>query len=691
MNFNHFKTAVAKQFDRMVKNGVLFRTSAKKDEMWNTYLTSFPEGTNPILKTHTEHDCNCCKQFIRAVGDVVAIIDGKLESIWDGEVKGEPGYQVVSQAMATLVKSHPIEDEFLHYEKTAGTSKNFQQTVDGVVTWEHFFINIPEKFVLSGKDIPTRLNLSRTKHGLFVRGLEELSVGALNTVLELIDQDSLYRGKEHKFAVTKFLEIKHLVVNAAGTASQLITWPLALSLPGSVTGIKNNSIGTLLSDLSEGLDLEDAVKKFESVVAPTNYKRPKALISQSMINKAKETLEKLGLVSALERRYATISDITINNVLFADRSAKPAMAGGIFDTLAPTTPTSTKSFDKVEEVPIAKFITDILPKATGLEIFVENGHQNNFVTLIAPVDPTAPGLFKWNNGFSWSYNGDVADSLREKVMAAGGRVDGVLRFTHSWNHVGRNASLMDLHVFMPGSSAHADCKRDYYPIGQRVGWNCRSDAISGGVQDVDYTGAAPEGYIPVENITFPSLSKLREGKYTFKIHNWALRAPTTSGFRAEIEFEGQVFQYEYPRPLGQKEWVTVAEATLKNGRFTIDHKIPHGASTRNIWGIPTQSFQKVKTVMKSPNFWDGQLGIGNEHTFFMLENCKNEGKARGFYNEFLKSELDQHRKVIEVVGSKMKTEESEQQLSGLGFSSTQRNSVLCKVTGSFSRVIKIVF
>lgn len=691
MDFNKFKVAVAKQFDRMVKSGMLFRTSVTKDLLWETYLGSFPEGTNLLYKARTEHDCNCCKQFIRAVGDVVAVIDGKLESIWDSEVKGEPGYQVVSQAMATLVKSHPIEDEFLHYEKTAGTNKNFQDTVEGVKTWDHFFVNIPPQFVKAGKDIPTLLNASRTRHGLLVRALAELTVNSLDTVLELIDQDSLYRGKEYKSTVTSFLKIKHSVPNAVGVAPQTITWPLAFSLPGSVTGIKNTSIGTLLSDLSEGLDLEDAVKKFESVVAPANYKRPKALISKEMINRARLTIEKLGLVSALERRYATIADITINNVLFADRSAKPAMSGGIFDTLAPTVPTSTKSFDKVEEVPIAKFISDILPKATGLEIFVENGHQNNFVTLVAPVDPTAPGMFKWSNGFSWSYNGDVADSLRQKVVAAGGRVDGVLRFTHSWNHVGRNASLMDLHVFMPGSSTHIDCSRDYYPTGQRVGWNCREDRVSGGVQDVDYTAAAPEGYVPVENITFPSLARLKEGKYTFKIHNWSLRPPTTSGFRAEIEFGGQVFEYEYLKPLGQKEWVTVAEATLKNGQFTIEHKIPHGATAHTFWGIQTQSFQKVKTVMKSPNFWDGQLGIGNEHTFFMLENCKNGGTARGFYNEFLKSELDPHRKVIEVVGSKMRTEQSEHQLSGLGFSSTQRNSVLCKVTGSFSRVIKIVF
>ena len=46
---------------------------------------------------------------------------------------------------------------------------------------------------------------------------------------------------------------------------------------------------------------------------------------------------------------------------------------------------------------------------------------------------------------------------------------------------------------------------------------------------------------------------------------------------------------------------------------------------------------------------------------------------------------------VEIVGAKMKTEESTNQLSGLGFSSTQRNYVLCRVKGSFSRTIKITF
>jgi len=76
---------------------------------------------------------------------------------------------------------------------------------------------------------------------------------------------------------------------------------------------------------------------------------------------------------------------------------------------------------------------------------------------------------------------------------------------------------------------------------------------------------------------------------------------------------------------------------------------------------------------------------------FMLDGCVNDGQARGFFNEFLAEELTPHRKVLEVVGSKMKTDTSDHQLSGIGFSSTQRNSVLCRVKGSFNRVVKVVF
>ena len=63
MNFLKFKNAVAKQFKKM-SDAKLYQTDVDKDTLWETYLSSFPEGTNLMFRERTEHDCNCCKQFI---------------------------------------------------------------------------------------------------------------------------------------------------------------------------------------------------------------------------------------------------------------------------------------------------------------------------------------------------------------------------------------------------------------------------------------------------------------------------------------------------------------------------------------------------------------------------------------------------------------------------------------------------
>lgn len=74
MQFSSFKQAVAKQFSKMAQ-GPLFVTDVSGDELWETYLSSFPDGSNPIYRTRTEHDCSCCRQFIKNIGKAVAIKD----------------------------------------------------------------------------------------------------------------------------------------------------------------------------------------------------------------------------------------------------------------------------------------------------------------------------------------------------------------------------------------------------------------------------------------------------------------------------------------------------------------------------------------------------------------------------------------------------------------------------------------
>lgn len=667
MNFKNFRIAVAKQFDNMVKSGDLFRSSANKDELWNTYLNSFPAGANPMYKNRTEHDCNICKQFIRAVGNVIVIKStGSIESIWD--VKGvDPEYQIVANALSGLVKSKPIENVFMHYENVAGVEQNFQSTIDGTLKWDHFFVNIPPAYVVPADVAPSRLAEFRTTHDVFLRGLTDIDQESIDIVIDLIGQNSLYRGSEHKYAVTEFAKHK---LGAMGQDVDKYVWD-NIKINGAVSRIRNTAIGTLLIDMSEGVKIDDAVRLFETKMAGPNYKRPKAVSTPGMLKNAQKTILAEGLTTALERRYANINDITINNILFANRAAKNTITGDIFDTLIAESKKTVKSLDRVEEMSIDKFISDILPTATSLEIMMENTHINNMVSLVAPVDPTARKLFKWDNGFSWSYNGDYTDSIKERVKAAGGNTVGDLCCRLAWY----NYDDLDLHLKTPNG-------RVIYFGNRRIGH---------GVLDVDMNVGGGTTREPVENIFYQNESNIPEGPYELMVNCWAKRESTNIGFDVEIDFKGEVYTYNNGSVLSSGDKIVVAKFTYskKNG-LTFAKPLNEKKVSKNVWGVQTNTFHPVTVVMNSPNYWDDK-GVGNKHYFFMLENCKNDGVARGFYNEFLIPELEPHRRAMELVGSKMKTETASSQLSGLGFSSTMRNSVVCKVGGSFSRIVKIVF
>ena len=661
--FDLLKDAISKQFKAMCATG-LYRVDIEPDLLWETYLNSFPEGTNPIYKIRREHDCSACRQFVKQLGGVVTIVDNMMVTLWDRRIEGFS--HPVFDAMADLVRQRPIQNRYAHTEHSVGVGRNRQLLDDkSVKEWSHFYVTLPRDVVFKGADIGPTLAAARATHDVMARGLAEIDIDTIDTVIELISQGSLYRGEEHLSSLQTFRALRQKYELAR--EKDLFVWA-AIDVPAG--RIRNTVIGSLLVDLASGVDLEAAVKSFESKVAPTNYKRPKALVTKAMVLNAQRVVDELGLTSALDRRYARIDDITINNVLFADRSAKKAMSA--FDELAASVPVTPKSLVKVEEVGIEDFIMKILPRAESLEVMFENRHAPNLVSLIAPVDPTAKQLFKWPNNFSWSYVGEVTDSIKERVKAAGGNVMGDFRASLSWF----NYDDLDLHLREPRG------EEIYY--GNKMSRNC-------GSLDVDMNAGSGTTRIPVENIVYPRREAMPDGEYLLSVENFRKRETQDVGFEVEVEFDGMIHSFAYSKPLSTKERVEVCTFIYsRKGGMEIVKSLPSSPTTKTIWGVPTQAFHKVRVVMLSPNHWDGKA-VGNKHYIFAIDGCRNEGKARGFFNEFLNEGLTPHRKVLEVVGAKMRTEESEHQLSGLGFSSTQRNHLFCKVQGSFSRTVKIVF
>ncbi len=675
--FKEFKKAVQQQLDNMVGSR-LYVTDIEKDTIWKTYLDSFPDGTNHVYRERREYDCSSCRHFLKPYGNIVTIKDNKLISIWDIPDLEHP-YNIVADKLSQLVKSAPIKNVFVTKFAELGIDKNLELAENKWVnTWEHFYYKLPASYVdKTSKSIESIQGGHRDTKNVFARSMGELTLNAGQTILELIDQGSLYRGEEHRKSVSGFIAYKTQYDSVPEPDRDNWLWHNSQNNP--VARIRNTAIGTLLIDISAEIDIDEAVTKFESVMAPTNYKRPKAIFTKKMIEQAEEKIVELGFSDSLARRPAVYEDITVNNVLFVNPDVRNKLGGSVFDELKEEVPENPKQFDKVEEVSIDNFITDILPTIKSIELLTESRHTGNFMSLVAPQNKDAPSMLKWNNNFSWSYNGDITDSMKQRVKAAGGNIEGVLRFSIQWNDGDDNQNDFDAHCVEPG--------------GNEIYFGNMKNTRTTGILDVDIIN--PGDKIAVENITWTDKDKMQPGRYKFFVRNYSHNGGTT-GFTAEIEYDGQIYSYSYSKELRQNEDVMVAEIEIfESGEIQFLKSLESSISSREIWGINTNKFTKVSVCMFSPNYWDDQQGIGNRHYFFFLDGCKSDASPRGFYNEFLKESLTEHKRVFEALGSKMRVALSDgtngNGLSGLGFSTTQRNSIVARVEGSFKRIVKINF
>ena len=94
MNFVEMRDRMLAHFASMTEgNTQLFEVDLDKDKLWSLYLDSFPPNKNQIYRERTWHDCSCCRHFIKSLGNIVAIKDGKVISLWDFDVTGDDTYE----------------------------------------------------------------------------------------------------------------------------------------------------------------------------------------------------------------------------------------------------------------------------------------------------------------------------------------------------------------------------------------------------------------------------------------------------------------------------------------------------------------------------------------------------------------------------------------------------------------------
>lgn len=642
-DFKKFASSFKTNFDKFLKEDELYRVAISGQDIWDAYLAAFPEGTNDIFRVRTYHDGSYDRNVLRQIGNVVAIKNGKIVSIFRIAHLEYP-YNEVCQKLADMVEASHIASVFRINQKKLGHLKTTEMIEDRVHTWNHFHADISGKYYT--QHVGEEVGRIDSKVGVFKRGLNELTIDALETTLQLIDDNLLYRGAEYKDRVKAFLNTKKNYDKSDN--KDVFVWS---SRPDD---FKNTVIGKLVSDLSENVDLERAVTAFERFVAPTNYKRSKSLITPRMIKEASKTIKELDLEDALERRLANIQDITVNNVLWVDSEARQKMKGNALDQLLETVSAKPQYNKQTPEVIKMEDFYKILPNVTSMELLVKSSLKKNLMALTAPVHEDSEGIFKWDNNFGWSYIGNITDSIKERVKTAGGNIDARLRVSLAWF----NRDDLDIHANCPDGHIYFGNKKGILDVDMNVSTTVRN---------------------AVENLSWV---QPRDGIYKIKVNNYTNRETTDVGFVIEVENNGSTRQFTYDKEVSDGETVEVIEFTVKDEVIT-SLKILNGKEegiSEDIWGIKTETFVPVETILNSPNHWDGNK-IGNKHWFFILKDCASDEPMRGIYNEFLSEKLQKHRKVFEVLGDKTKCKVTDNHLAGIGFSETKGESVVVRVSG----------
>ena len=712
-----FNLKLQEQFKKMALTNKLFRVSFNGRELWDLYLESFAKKVIFRDPNSTVNNCNLCNNFIRRYGNLVAIdADFNIISLFDIKLSKDNEYKPVVDTLSKIIKKSKISEVFfetftelnkLNYERCnksnatfrLGLDKNVKQynkaeaemyfhIIDGakfypvkegeIRTFNHLHLDLPTMFVdMGSKSVEAIMGEYRDAKNVFGRALNEIPLDTLNLVRDLINQGSLLDGQTHLYKLDQIIPLKAEYDTLS--AKQKDNWLWVKSYKLAFAKFKNELIGVLCSDLAEGTDLNKACQDWNRRVDPVNFMKTTAPITKRQIEDAKRFVEENNYTESFNRRYANISDIKVSEILHSNIGDNKINAVSIFDDVKPSVSTRHKKseFDNIEEVSIEKFMNTILPTCTSVEVFLNNNQEGNLVTLTTANDKESKPIFKWDNNYSWTYNGNLAgkSQIKEAVKSAGGKVDGVLRFSITWNEDGRDLLDFDAHALEPNGGEHI-----YFS--NYKGHKTKQS----GMLDVDMIRPSKLG---VENIVWSDRNLMKDGVYKLWIKNFD--GGRNKGFKAEIEFDGEMYTYNYNQQVTGETYI--AEVTLKNGRFTIKHLLPciegEGIS-KEIYGLETNKFHKVNLICLSPNHWSNT--VGNKHYFFMLDKCTVPSSIRSFHNENLLPELAEHRKVLEVLGSTyMIPKTNDKQLSGLGFNATVKDEVIVKLQGSFKRTVKIKF
>lgn len=359
----------------------LFTTDASG--LFDLYLSKIP------TKDRQYHNCNACRHFFERFGGLVTINASGNTAVPIWSCEPPPYYKKAITAVYDQVYKAKVTGAFLSKTRVLGlpvTSK-----------WTHYSITIPSSHVHTSKvQTPEQAMAEKLEDFKNVRrALGEVPEAALKAVLALLESEALYRG-EKIIGPVKWLMERH--TEASGEKNRQkrenLLWRALSTAPAGFCHPRSSVAWSLIEDITSGLSVEDAKRKFAAKMKADIYQRPQSAPTVGNIARAEELFRQLELAPALERRFARLEEI---KTYWTPQGTKDRTATGLFSHLktkgdkkgVPTDLGAVKDPSTWE-----KFRAKILEGAVKIEFQVPS--YGGFHAIVTAVNPDAPTILRWD-------------------------------------------------------------------------------------------------------------------------------------------------------------------------------------------------------------------------------------------------------------------------------------------------------
>lgn len=399
--YDDFLVSIRKTYDHYMADEKLskavFRTDAAN--LFDLFLDNIPDDA----KQH--YRCNACRHFVENYGGLVVVDPdtGKQYPImW--LLQDTPEYfRPAVEAIHKAVRSAHINDVFVSGFTTLGTS-------DTCGYYKHMYVKNKQVFDSQFSAVGDAIVEARTAHELLSRALSTFSEKTIATAIHMLTVGNFSTNSIdlHINTLKLFLVYKNMVDKHGVNKSNLL-WYVSAIAPVGVYRIANSVLGTLMSDIADGLDSYMIEKRFNDKVDPRFYQRPVSAPTQGAIDEAEKKIAELGVAESLKRRYAKLEEL--DTIWMPTPDGEPVATEGVFGSVIPKMKnkdigtTYTPSTRNAVSITWVKFRKEVLPTArniwaNAMSIRIGMG------AMLTAVDYDAPPILRYDtperrNRVSW--------------------------------------------------------------------------------------------------------------------------------------------------------------------------------------------------------------------------------------------------------------------------------------------------